>query len=195
MVCVDKKCRCKPDYRWERDQCKKMTKCSENNDCQDYDLNRNCDSFNGIILCYVKTIFIELLFNFHFLIGKCVCKFGYKEQYESKKCIEEDECVDSLDCSMNKPRCSGGKCQCWSGYTYDYSLDSCEYSVSWAYYLWFLMIIPIAIVAFSIYFICRRRRMTPGAVIISNNRTFAQQYGQQYPNAPPPYTEPNTYRY
>jgi hypothetical protein len=148
----------------------------------------------------VTRIFIELLFNFHFLIGKCICKSGYKEQHQSKKCIEEDECVDLLDCPTNKPRCSGGKCQCWIGDTYDYSLNICKYdsdyySVSWVYYLWFLMIIPIAIVAFSIYFICRRRRITPGAVIFSNNRTFTQQYGQQYPNAPPPYTEPNTYRY
>ncbi len=135
--------------------------------------------------------------------GKCVCNNGYSENYGKEVCKSDYECITDTECYDTSfyMKCSANKCVCRNGYKWDNKSNSCEFdgddslNVSWAYYLWFLMIIPISIVAFSIYFIFRRRRITPGGVIISNNRTITQQYGQQYPNAPPAYTEANTYRY
>lgn len=95
-------------------------------------------------------------------------------------------------------RCSFGKCICLLGYKWDNEWKYCQYdndfSVNLAHYLWILVIFLITIVAFIIYFVCRKRKINPGAVIISPIRTINQQYGQQYPNAPPPYTKQNTFR-
>jgi hypothetical protein len=95
-------------------------------------------------------------------------------------------------------RCSSGKCVCLHGYKWDKKWKHCEYeddfSENWAHYLWFLIIIPITIVALIIYFVCLRRKIKPEAVFISHTRTIAQQYEQQYPIAPPPYTEQNTFK-
>jgi len=101
-LCVDNKCNCESNYKLINGKCEQFD-CGSDTDCQEYDINRECDTS----------------------YGRCVCKIGFNENYYNQKC--KHFCSSHSDCSAVNQICVNNECKCKPNYQLDISRSYCTY--------------------------------------------------------------------
>lgn len=99
-VCFDGKCVCEANYKYNKEYCEPF-KCSDDNQCQNYDHNRICNKTSS----------------------ECVCRLGLSEYYYNGKC--QNHCDDNIVCNVNQ-FCHNNICKCRLNYILN-SDNFCEH--------------------------------------------------------------------
>lgn len=120
MLCIDNRCRCRPNHKWNRleKSCVSFDCKTNETECQLYDPHRECRHIS---------LSISGLFG-----GQCECTHGYYEDKRNMKCRKL--CHNNAECDPGIARggvtnnlvCVDALCQCRPNFKWDVVSNRCQ---------------------------------------------------------------------